>query len=106
MGFQAGDVIYLSRFIDESWLFGSCGALEGMFPSNFINIVVPLDGGGFGQGTYSESNSSNENQSALTTNDIYAESKYYPTHYVQAVHSFEATEPNDLGIKVIILILT
>jgi len=92
-----GDVIYLLRLVDESWLYGSCGASEGMFPTNFINIVVPLNAS---QGAYPESNSSNEIPAAFSSNDIYTESSSYPTHYVQAVHSFEATEPNDLGIRV------
>jgi len=90
-------VIYLIRSVDESWLLGSCGSSEGMFPANFINVVVPLTGT---SGTYPDSNSSSDIPSAFSTNDIYTESMSYPTHYVQVLHGFEASEPHDLSIRV------
>lgn len=39
---QAGDLVYLLRRVDDSWYQGSCGGMEGMFPTNFVNVVVPL----------------------------------------------------------------
>jgi len=36
-------LVYLLRRIDDNWYYGSCGGLEGMVPSNFLNVMVPLD---------------------------------------------------------------
>jgi len=34
--------VYLYRKVDDAWLYGQCAGYEGMFPSSFVNIVVPL----------------------------------------------------------------
>ena len=47
--FQEGDIIELVRKVNEEWLCGRIGEREGMFPSNFVEIVNPLpesDGAG------------------------------------------------------------
>lgn len=35
-------MVYLIRKIDDSWYHGSCGGMEGLFPSNFVNVMVQL----------------------------------------------------------------
>lgn len=37
-----GDLVYLIKKIDDAWLYGHCAGVEGMFPSNYVNVVVPL----------------------------------------------------------------
>lgn len=41
--FQVHDVIYLTEKINADWLKGRLNKKEGMFPSNFVNVVVPLE---------------------------------------------------------------
>lgn len=36
------DIVVLIRKVNEEWLYGKVGENEGMFPSNFIEIRVPL----------------------------------------------------------------
>lgn len=42
LSFQANDVIFLLRQVNDDWLYGQFGHNQGMFPANFINVVVPL----------------------------------------------------------------
>ncbi|KAK4323682.1 hypothetical protein Pmani_005616 [Petrolisthes manimaculis] len=44
LDFKVGDVIQLLYRVNEDWLCGRCGLKEGIFPLNFIKIVVPLAG--------------------------------------------------------------
>lgn len=44
LSLKTGDVVQLLYRISDDWLFGRCGPKEGMFPQNFIKIVVPLAG--------------------------------------------------------------
>ncbi|XP_049806611.1 SH3 domain-containing protein 19 [Schistocerca nitens] len=46
LSFKENDVIILKRRINADWLYGQLGQKEGMFPSNFINVIVPLDNEG------------------------------------------------------------
>ncbi len=41
-GAQVGDRIELVRRIDADWLYGRRGAETGMFPANFVRVLVPL----------------------------------------------------------------
>lgn len=96
---KAGDVIYLTRKVDESWLSGFCGMVEGMFPANFVNVVVPLpdeeleiaQGGGDTQLNYQPDYEDTQSQE-------------YAQYYIQVLHDFEATEANDLTLRVIVTI--
>jgi len=40
--FQANDVIFLLHRVNNDWLYGQFGHNQGMFPANFIRVVVPL----------------------------------------------------------------
>lgn len=42
--YQTGDVVLLVRRVDAQWLVGRLDNAEGMFPSNFIRIEMPLPG--------------------------------------------------------------
>ncbi|XP_069677581.1 SH3 domain-containing protein 19-like isoform X2 [Periplaneta americana] len=44
LSFQASDVIFLLHQVNADWLYGQVGQNQGMFPTNFIKIVVPLNG--------------------------------------------------------------
>ena len=47
--FQANDVILLQRQVNGDWLYGKFGHNKGMFPANFIKVVVPLSKGSISQ---------------------------------------------------------
>lgn len=40
--FQANGVIFLLHWVNDDWLYGQFGHNQGMFPANFIRVVVPL----------------------------------------------------------------
>lgn len=40
---QEGDVISLTERLNDEWLRGRLHGVEGMFPYNYVRIVVPLD---------------------------------------------------------------
>ncbi|XP_017889274.1 abl interactor 1 isoform X2 [Ceratina calcarata] len=42
--FKEGDVIHLIRKVNDDWLEGRIGTLQGILPANFIDIKVPLPG--------------------------------------------------------------
>ncbi|XP_015124075.1 SH3 domain-containing protein 19 isoform X1 [Diachasma alloeum] len=41
---KEGDVVILKRQINDEWLEGQVGNRIGMFPANFVDIIVPLPG--------------------------------------------------------------
>ncbi|CAG9855515.1 unnamed protein product [Phyllotreta striolata] len=43
LSFQANDIVILLKKINNDWYFGKTQDIEGMFPANFIEVVVPLE---------------------------------------------------------------
>ncbi|XP_058806344.1 uncharacterized protein B0303.7 isoform X2 [Phymastichus coffea] len=41
---REGDVVYLTKLINDNWMEGRVGNREGMFPVNFIDVKIPLPG--------------------------------------------------------------
>ena len=39
---QAGDKVTLLRKVDDQWFCGHVGGKEGIFPSSFIDVLVPI----------------------------------------------------------------
>jgi len=42
LGFNEGDVITLTNQIDENWYEGSLRGQVGLFPCNYVEVMVPL----------------------------------------------------------------
>uniref|UniRef100_A0A023GJ99 Endophilin-A n=1 Tax=Amblyomma triste TaxID=251400 RepID=A0A023GJ99_AMBTT len=42
LGFHEGDIISLVRRVDDNWFEGSFDGRTGMFPVNYVEVVVPL----------------------------------------------------------------
>ncbi|XP_077515357.1 SH3 domain containing GRB2 like, endophilin-A isoform X4 [Amblyomma americanum] len=42
LGFHEGDIISLVRRVDDNWYEGSFDGRTGMFPVNYVEVVVPL----------------------------------------------------------------
>jgi hypothetical protein len=43
MSFQANDTIFILHQINADWLYGQVGENQGMFPTNFVKVVIPLN---------------------------------------------------------------
>ncbi|KAH0546645.1 SH3 domain-containing protein 19-like isoform X1 [Cotesia glomerata] len=43
LSLKEGDIVFLTKKINDEWLEGQIGNHIGMFPANFINITVPLN---------------------------------------------------------------
>lgn len=44
LSLEENDIVYLLRRINSDWLYGRVADKEGMFPENFVDIQVPLEG--------------------------------------------------------------
>lgn len=42
LSFKKGDMIGLLRRIDVNWFVGECNGREGVFPVNYVQVLVPL----------------------------------------------------------------
>lgn len=40
--FEIGDMIDLKAEVDDNWLEGECNGKIGVFPRNFVEVVIPL----------------------------------------------------------------
>ncbi|CAD5123838.1 unnamed protein product [Dimorphilus gyrociliatus] len=41
LSFNAGDILYLNRYINEDWIEGQLGGSVGIFPASFIKFIDP-----------------------------------------------------------------
>ena len=108
MSKYTGDLVYLTKRIDESWLYGMCGGVDGMFPTGYVNVVVALpeeeeekghgEEQGHGQVPPTESYhpvSSTENP--VSSRDSSSDCKQ---HLATALYQFQAETENDLSLEV------
>ncbi|XP_062276735.1 endophilin-A3b [Scomber scombrus] len=42
LNFNEGDLILLTRLVDANWYEGTLGGKSGLFPVNYVDVVVPL----------------------------------------------------------------
>ncbi|GLH00036.1 Uncharacterized protein GBIM_06506 [Gryllus bimaculatus] len=43
LAFKCNDVIHILKKVNDEWLLGEKGNQQGMFPANFIEVIVPLE---------------------------------------------------------------
>ena len=77
--FQINDKILILHQVNNDWYFGQNGENQGMFPANFIKVIVPLN----------DTNPKNNQRS--------------PDRMVKATFSFSAETWDDLEFQVSIL---
>ncbi|XP_014219561.1 abl interactor 1 isoform X2 [Copidosoma floridanum] len=41
---KEGDIVYLTKLINDNWMEGRVNNREGMFPINFVDVKIPLPG--------------------------------------------------------------
>ncbi|KAJ8678926.1 hypothetical protein QAD02_014713 [Eretmocerus hayati] len=41
---KEGDIVYLTKVINDNWIEGRVGNCEGIFPFNFVDVKIPLPG--------------------------------------------------------------
>ncbi|XP_063864660.1 uncharacterized protein B0303.7-like isoform X4 [Scylla paramamosain] len=98
LSLKTGDVVQLLYRISDEWLFGRCGPKEGMFPQNFIKIVVPLAGEqtqsshSAPTGTLGSTKSKSSHQSAAP------ETNPPVIHTATVMYTFLAEAPEDLTV--------
>ncbi|XP_055636103.1 SH3 domain-containing protein 19 isoform X2 [Toxorhynchites rutilus septentrionalis] len=89
LSFRANDKIYLVRRMDEEWLYGrDRRGCEGMFPTNFIEIKVPLQDE---RTLHTSDSNSNKSKAAVTSESI-----SHPK--VRVMYTFNAETVDDLTI--------
>jgi hypothetical protein len=79
ISFQTNDVIFLLHEINDDWLYGQVGQKQGMFPTNYVKVVVPLND--------SKSSTSQRSQQS-------------PAQIVTALYPFSAETWDDLELQV------
>ena len=42
---QEGDLILLDKQINKDWFHGTCDSRKGVFPANFVEVIVELSSG-------------------------------------------------------------
>ncbi|XP_046748294.1 E3 ubiquitin-protein ligase SH3RF3-like isoform X2 [Diprion similis] len=42
LSFKKGDIVILSKKIDNNWYFGECGNSHGVFPLSYVQVMTPL----------------------------------------------------------------
>lgn len=92
LNLQTGDLVYLIKRVDDSWLYGMCGGVEGMFPTGYVNIVVPL---AEEQDVEVPQAISSENHDNVNTTD-------YKQQSATALYQFVAETENDLSLEVML----
>ncbi|CAL1281416.1 unnamed protein product [Larinioides sclopetarius] len=79
LSFHGGEIVNLIRYVDDNWLEGEIDGKVGIFPSNFINIVVDCPKSSK-EGSSESKENSNDNDLNLFPEDTYGRVKYdfYP----------------------------
>lgn len=84
-------MVYLIKKIDEEWLYGTCAGVEGMFPCNYVNVVLPLP-----EDNGEEAEVVTERpQSGLETRQISDQ-----VFFADALYTFDAEADGDLSLRV------
>ncbi|XP_055933569.1 dynamin-binding protein-like [Argiope bruennichi] len=74
LSFQGGEIVNLIRYVDDNWLEGEIDGKVGIFPANFINIVVDCPKSK--EGCSESKENGNDNDMNLFPEDTYGRVKY------------------------------
>ncbi|KAK7080673.1 hypothetical protein SK128_019266 [Halocaridina rubra] len=99
LDFKTGEVIQLLYRVNEEWLFGRCGLKEGMFPENFVKIVVPLAGESIAPSSSCSTSTTQVSSTISSTQPSWdaAPSSQVPK-IVTVLYTFQAETAEDLTI--------
>lgn len=50
LSLTAGEIVYLLEKIDTDWYRGKCGNQTGVFPANYVKVIIDIPEGGNGKG--------------------------------------------------------
>lgn len=108
LSFRTNDKIYLLKRLNEEWLLGrDRRGCEGMFPSNYIEVKVPLQDGRLPSAASSSSihnnnnSSSSSSETAISHGDIsHSGTDSFSNHHpkVRVLYTFNAETSEDLTI--------
>lgn len=82
--------MYLTYKIDDEWLYGHCAGVEGMFPANYVNVVVPLP----------ETAPTSSAHQIETKESRMAEPEHIS--FADALYQFDAETDGDLSLRVML----
>ncbi len=83
----------MHKKLNDEWYFGkNRRGCEGMFPSSYINVKVPIR-----ESSSSSSSTKNHQSQAMTSTPI---PKSQPTPKARALYNFTAEAPEDLSLQV------
>ena len=81
VGFSAGEMVYLARYVDNEWLEGEIDGNRGMFPISYVNVIVDCGGG------------SGSRSTAVTVHE-----NLLPETYHRVLYNFSAQMNGDITV--------
>eukprot|EP00094_Tigriopus_californicus_P005635 TCALIF_05432-PA protein Name:"Similar to DNMBP Dynamin-binding protein (Homo sapiens)" AED:0.05 eAED:0.05 QI:0/0.53/0.43/1/0.8/0.87/16/1294/2068 len=104
LGFAAGEMVYLHRYVDNEWLEGEIDNQVGMFPIHYVNIIVDCnqDDSRLGKGTEppfgSDGNSTTTSSEVFKSTAVTVHENLDPDSYHRVLYNFHAQIDGDITV--------